>query len=241
MTRSALVCAAAGLALAPGLASAQTSFFDVFTELSISDGGPSDSSAGLSAGTMGAAGYEPVEHMGAGWNSTRLNGLPPGVPWTAELRLSDSGGGPGSPGARSFFDIFVDFNAPQGNFDSFFDVFFDLRDPGGSRLTMHKPVQANFAPSFFDIFVEIDLPSGMIQRHHLHGQPAPGSQFIDGGIRGGGMGDSFFDVFFEVSFDRDVGSGERHASITMDGSQVPAPGALAALGTLALIGLRRRR
>lgn len=166
-----------------------------------------------------------------------LHSVEPNIP-TAMLG-QDSGGGPGSPGIDSFFDIFTELSAPPNPI--IFDVFVDIRPP---RTGGPEPALGDWnVDSFFDIEYRIDFSDGSSQDHKIQWTPGPGLSLRDVHLDNVARMDSFFDIWFELTLDEPnlFDPGLPLVTMSMTGVYVPEPWTLGLLITGALAGIGRRR
>ena len=124
------------------------SFFDIFLESSQGPPYPPPNAVVANVGTS-ALPFTPIEKI-----SLKVNNVMPVI--QTRMVASDSGGGPGSPGVNSFFDVFLD--APM-MISSFFDIFTEVSTDGGMPLPIAgTPTVVWHTDSFFDVFWEADVP-----------------------------------------------------------------------------------
>lgn len=166
---------------------APDSFFDVFLE---SSQGPPYPPPGVVAdvGTS-ALPFTPIEKI-----SLKVNNVTPVM--QTRMVASDSGGGPGSPGVNSFFDVFAE--GPM-MMSSFFDIWTEVSTDSGMPLPIAgTPTVVWHADSFFDVFWEADVPGQERQFVQMSFRVPEGQsvKFVNPNV--GPMVQSFFDVFLEV-------------------------------------------
>jgi hypothetical protein len=185
------------LVVGPSQAQAVESFFDVFPELT--QGPPYPSTPPITVTVQNqivSTGRIDAEIVFLSLQAVQ----PPSMP--SRMTGRDSGGGIGSPGLESFFDVFVEIDVGDIPAESFFDVFFDMTSPTGIAMTLAKEPEPSFAESFFDVFFDTtvtDMP-GMILTHHVTGQVGLGYELSDVLVSSPTpFVDSFFDVFFDIT------------------------------------------
>ena len=223
----------------PGEALAVDSFFDVFSELSVSSGPPypATDSINMAIGHEEATDQPPVTD--AVLRANLKNVVP--VTTVVEVHAHATGGkvGLGTWNSNARFDDFS-YSSESYPVDSFFDVFFDIDLPAGGSPILNAVPNTNFVvDSFFDITYRIDFADGGYHNLQLHGevQPGvPGLRFTNVEVQNTFLVDSFFDVFFDITVTdpQAINFDEPIVQLTMSGSYVPEP---ATLGLLLLAGL----
>jgi hypothetical protein len=170
---------------------APSSFFDVFLETS--QGPPYPATNAVQANiSVATAPSVPLETM-----SMRLNGMSPGAP--TRLVGSDLGGGVGTPGVCSFFDVWMDIPLTVSNF---FDVWLEMALPGGGAglPLADTPTVVWHTDSFFDIYYELNVPGQGEQYLKLEFRVPEGQsvKFVGPSVQYPTV-QSFFDVFLPVT------------------------------------------
>ena len=189
--RSLALLSIAGLLLCSGSARAYqiSSFFDITYDLSQGPPYPPINGVVASVGTSNLP-FAPIEKV-----SLKFKNVTPEM--QTRIVGSDSGGGLGSPGVNSFFDVFMD--VPM-MISSFFDIFTEVSTVGGAPLPIAgTPTVVWHTDSFFDVFWEADVPGQERQFVQMSFRVPEGQsvKFIEPDV-GPYRADSFFDVFLEV-------------------------------------------
>lgn len=126
------------------------SFFDIFTELSVGPPYPPPTSVQAKVSSAMEPGM-PLDMI-----SMRVNSVMPDPTLGTRMVGSDSGGGVGSPGLNSFFDVYL---MTDGFQSSFFDIFTEISMMAGGPLpVVGTPTVVWHTSSFFDVFLEVDVP-----------------------------------------------------------------------------------
>lgn len=179
-----------GLLLCSGSARAYqiSSFFDITYDLSQGPPYPPINGVVASVGTSNLP-FAPIEKV-----SLKVKNVTP----VTETRIvgSDSGGGLGSPGVNSFFDVFMDIPMM---ISSFFDIFTEISTDSGAPLPIAgTPTVVWHTDSFFDVFWEADVPGQERQFVQMSFRVPEGQsvKFVNPNV--GPVVQSFFDVFLEV-------------------------------------------
>ncbi len=180
-----LSCVLSALCALPLVAQAGSSFFDIFTEVSVASppypGGSLEMAVGASSSsgiiTIVGRDFMHLDRCDSGTGSQ--------LPMYASC--SSSTGPGGSWAADSFFDIFYDtaIGGPSFAADSFFDIFCDYTTATGAPaalVPMHpefpegdarRYFDVSHAGSFFDIFYEVAFSPSEHHGFHLHGEVCP--------------------------------------------------------------------
>lgn len=234
-----ILLASALFLLFPAVCSAQDSFFDIWTEMSV-----------LAAPPYPNSGHQGVlAHMDAsgltvdGEHSVILSALErvgTGEPHASTMRAGDSGSGVGGFSVDSFFDITYAASSDTTVvdiccIDSFFDITFSYNHPGNGGFASLAPLNPNFPPdddrryfnlqffdSFFDITYEVDFNSSAGHRLALHGSVPPELRITNVQVLRSdpSSADSFFDVFVEVNVQAPVSIGTSILRIDQTGQFV---------------------
>ena len=224
------------------------SFFDVFTELSMTEGPPYPSAPPIRIASSGGGMYLEDIELGFG---------PGSDPFDNQVVLSmtaEDTGGPvgGDPGQMATLAI----STPDGTFnvDSFFDITYQIDFEGQEHAIKKVDLPSgDFAvDSFFDITYQIEFEDGIRETRGVRGTLMPGQSAVKG-ISGSVLPssdfavDSFFDIIFEIDIDEGAtfDPGLPLLRIDLEGGHTPEPSSIILLGTgaLALLGYvwRRRR
>ncbi len=222
------------------------SFFDVFTELSVS---PDSDPMGVrvSGQTVDTGQFVPMADL----NMQLRN--PSFTPALDNLTLQ------AQQVSGDVFEVRLS-EAPDYIIDSFFDVFFDIEIPndngivlepnGGIPQLVDKPVVVGIPDSFFDVFFKLEVPDTSPGQNlisfKLHlSAIAPdvilNDVWVDDNY-GTGI-DSFFDVFFDIQIPADSPGFDPSQPILimeMTGIFTPEPASIALLAGLSLTLLRRQ-
>jgi hypothetical protein len=198
-------------------AAAVDSFFDIFTELSVSAPPYPSGSIITVVGTSFGGSFQPSQEVQIEMLALSLNGLPPGEPWTERAQGGGGGSGGSAPSIDSFFDIFYEVQLPPTPVTG--RRISDIRivhppgtPPGMCRLVPIDPLAApGSVDSFFDIFIEssfFDITYRVADdtgehTYHTHvTSPSGRMSFFDVFVElrnpapyPNGTVDSFFDVF----------------------------------------------
>ena len=205
------------------------SFFDVFIDTTSGPPYPSDPPIVVHVQNDAATGTFDTEIVSLSLSSVN----PPQMP--VQVIASDSGGGQGTGGKDSFFDVFVEVSPNNFPAESFFDVFVDV-DPPSTSLAPRDLIAAPrvvFTDSFFEVFFDITVTDvdrrADRQTHHLQGVIGDGLRFKNVGLGGPGPAapgaDSFFDVFVEIDLPGLTPPDLSNPvfSMTLNGRLVPEP------------------
>ncbi|MCC7204996.1 MAG: hypothetical protein IT441_07935 [Phycisphaeraceae bacterium] len=222
-----VLCVGIGLLLLAPTSQAQIeSFFDVWTELSVTSGPPYPSSPVI--GVHGVAESSVVENIGLS-----LGGGPDGM----MMNLAATSGG-GGGGAVLTMDCSIMAGDPLPGMLLPMDVVFAFANPDGSPA-QGTVVSTYIIESFFDVWTEISFSDGGMMTHHLHGEigPGQGAMFDEETTDvPTGTFDSFFDVFVSVNVDGPVINDTPLMTMTLSGTYTPMPEP-AAMPVLVLAGL----
>lgn len=196
---------------------ANDSFFDVFTELSVSGPPYPTPPLILHSGAILSGGFVPTQEIQTEIVELKLNGLPPGEPWIGTMSLSGGGSGGQPPSIDSFFDVFVEIDLPASSTGRRISDVHIVHPPGTPpgtwRLIPINPGPPGSIDSFFDIFVDLsffDITYRVADdtgehTYHVHGtSPSGRMSFFDVFVElqnptpyPDGSVDSFFDVFVD--------------------------------------------
>jgi hypothetical protein len=182
LTLSLVLSALCALPLA---AQAGSSFFDIFTEVSVASPPYPGSSLEMAVGASSSSGI--ITIVGRDFMHLDRCDSGTGSPLPMEASCSSSSGPGGSWAADSFFDVFYDaaIGGPAFAADSFFDIFCDYTTAAGAPavlVTKHaefpdgdarRYFDVSHSSSFFDIFYEVAFSPVEHHGFHLHGDVCP--------------------------------------------------------------------
>ena len=221
------------------------SFFDVFTELSVTEGPPYPSSPPIRIASHGGGMYLEDIELGFGPGSDPFDNL--------IMDAADSGGMEGNdPGDTASLAV----RLPNGDFsvDSFFDITYRIVLDGPEHAIKKVTLPSgDFAvDSFFDITYQIEFEDGTQATRGVRGMLSPGQEAVTA-ILGNVLPsdnfsvDSFFDITYQIEFSSSVPVDPNLPllNIQLDGGHTPEPSTFVLLvtGSISLLvyALRRRR